>query len=211
MCRDAWVRRNHEANRICHYCLLSCLPCKTTPVDADSPTELCGAIGDMMKTILITIFTAAFLSLNCSTPAEQVLSPLQGTWFNQQQGSFAIPGSTDSIEFYDRLEMTFVPDGHLTITRKILQHPTMEFLGFRFLSEGKYSIYGDQLVLITERRAMNDDTRGLFSETLVPVPISTEVQGVTFSIANGVLTFRYPPCGPNELCITSQSFFQEHN
>lgn len=138
-------------------------------------------------------------------------NPLLGTRFNQD--FFYVANSeSDTSHYLSRLELTFDPNLEFETIRMVFDASTGSLPGYRFASSGRYSVDKYQLTMTTEKRISSDDTIGLYSrEKLQPIPVSPQVEKVTFEIDGDKLVLRYLPCGPRANCIRSITFERKND
>ncbi|NAS29991.1 hypothetical protein GTQ40_03310 [Flavobacteriaceae bacterium R38] len=151
-----------------------------------------------MKKLFI-FFTLLSIFNSCTSDSEEDFSDLlSGIWANNS----AIENSNLSQSFqYD-----FNPDSTFTVST-IIQDEANVLLGYRYFASGNYEVNGDRLTLNLLEIFIHNDSNTLFSSFEdLEMQEANQQRIFTFSIDGDTLTFTFPPCGPNELCITSQSF-----
>ena len=146
------------------------------------------------------IFSALLLIFNsCTNNSDEDFAVLlNGVWAN----NLPIENSNLSQSFqYD-----FDPDNTFIVST-IVQNEAGDLLGYRYRALGNYEVNGDMLTLNLLEIFIHNDSNNLFS-SLNDLELQSESQQriLTFSINRNTLIFISPPCGPNELCVVSQSF-----
>ncbi len=134
---------------------------------------------------------------------------IEGTWFIQQPVDAA---DSNGRPLVSRYEISFRSDHTFQSAILIANEVTDNVLGYRFAGDGIFETKDAQLIRRNLRQLWHDDNQGLYSPLteLTSSRPDSQPSIVTFKIANDTMTWTYPPCGPNENCIGTQSFRRKH-
>ncbi len=158
-----------------------------------------------MKTLYRTILATSFLFLFLACEEEgDISSHLLGVWIKD----FPIE-NTNQVS---RLEYQFKSDNTVEIANKVIDASSHQLLGYRYISEGSYTVVEEQLTLLNLQQYNNDDTKGYYddADALIPANIEEEsVVNISFNRKKDKLTFEYTSCPPNAICLGSQTFYRE--
>jgi hypothetical protein len=161
----------------------------------------------------ITFLVAAvfsFIYLNCEDKFVQPGSEdISGIWYNQNSAYHTGSSSGDTLFYIDRFEISFLSGSGYKEERKIYDASNNEFLGYRYIGFGSYSIIGNKLKIVIREQAFSSDEKSFYAASLSPAEISPVIRELAYSIKGNILTIVYPPCAPNENCIGSQTFYKK--
>lgn len=158
------------------------------------------------------IFTTSFFILllftNCSQDEQTSINTakLLGVWIEDS--------ALDIENQISRLEYHFNDKTKFEVLRKTIDKTTGEVLGYTFRQLGDFNISGDQLTFFNTESFFIEINQEPYTEidNLTPI-FSSEPQiqslRITFKDNDKILVFLYPPCGPTENCIDSQTFKKE--
>lgn len=151
----------------------------------------------------ITIVSILLLCMSCTNETKTSLSAdlIIGTWSKSD--------SMDDPTLNQSLQYIFNLDNTLEVSRIITNNSTSEIVGFRYKAIGMYEINDDILNMYFSEIYTYDDSSGLYSNTddlTLSGYTSTEEVTVSFNKDGKMITFFYPPCPPNAICIGSQTF-----
>ena len=139
----------------------------------------------------------------CNLLEDNSARRLQGTWFIESPIE-----TVDETSLTFRHEISFRDNGTYENVSVVLEASSGQLLGYRYAAQGRYGLRGNQLTLTWLSRASHDDTMGRYSlrEKLIPIAVQENPLTLSIEIVGDVMTWKYPPCGPNENCIASQQF-----
>ncbi len=150
----------------------------------------------------VLILSLFVICISCSNDDEASITNLiVGVW--EDSGFLEIRDQRQALQ-YD-----FKIDGTLTISTLIIERSTGNILGYLYRAIGTYRTNEDQLNINISEIYLHNNFNAPYSD-LEDLELSDQQyeQTITFSFDRlfTELLFLYPPCGPNELCVGSQTF-----
>lgn len=156
-----------------------------------------------MKKLAI-IFSLLMILNSCTNDSEEnQLDLLAGDWAKTE--IMENDSLSQSLQYNFSIDKTFI------VSTVIIDNTTAQIIGYRYRAIGTYNVKRNILVLNLSEIYIHDDSIGLFSNINdLELSNNSDKQTITFSIDKNqkVLTFKYPPCGPAENCIGTQSFLR---
>ncbi len=161
--------------------------------------------------IFFASFFVLLLSTNCSQDKLTNINTqkLFGVWIEDS--------TLDDNTKISRLEYRLNSNDKFEVFRKTLDATTQEVLGYTFKQLGDFNVDGNQLTFFNIESFRNLTSEPFTEiENLIQI-FPTEPNSnfnffsviIEFKNNNNTLVFIYPPCGPTENCIESQTFVRE--
>ena len=149
--------------------------------------------------LLITIISLS--NIGCNILESDNSLTITGKWIHDSP--FESPP-----KITQRLEYTFNSDNTFN-TETFVIDSLGNILGYRFASNGIYSVFGNRLSIVTpEFLGINLEPAPLYvpKSDLKILQVYSESLKIKFNIRNNEMIWIYPPCPPDANCIATRVF-----